>query len=717
MNQARKQYAKTPTIYQMESTECGAASLSMILGYYGKHLPLEQMRIETGVTRDGCNMKNIMRAARKFGMEVHGYRKELDGLFEMPVPCMIHWNFNHFVVWEGRKGNFCYINDPAIGRRKLTVQDIDDSFTGVVMTFKPTESFTKTKNTDTLAAFLLERAKKQRTAIAALILLGLLLVIPGIVVPAFSRIFVDDILVGGRVNWMGRLMIAMLAIAALKCFLVLYRGLLLQRLQKKMILLDAREFLTHMFRLPISFFTQRFAGDLSQRVQNNNNVIIFLTGELAENMLNCLVMLFYLVVLFLYSPKLTAIGLGVVAINILVMWRCSKFIKDMSMKSQQDQGKMVGSLLAGLTITSTLKASGTENEYVSRLLGSYAKVVALDQSMGLRQECLNAIPQVTQNILDIMILAIGGVMVIHGELTIGTLVAFTGLLTSFMEPVGVLAGFIQQIHIMRSDMSRVNDIVKYKEDERFAEEEHIDLSEQLVGHVTLDKVAFGYDILKDPLIDDFSFDLKPGRSVAFVGASGSGKSTVAKLCSGLYSPWSGDVFFDGVPIKQVPPEVLSASVSIVSQNIDLFSGTVRDNLTMWNKFVMNKDMVRAAKDACIHDVITSYPGSYEYELAEGGGNLSGGQRQRMEIARALVNNPSVLIMDEATSALDPVTEKEILDNIKRRGCSCIIVAHRLSAIRDCDEIIVMKHGKIVQRGTHEELAQVEGHYRRLIQNI
>ena len=701
----------------MEATECGAASLAMILGYYGKYLPLEQLRIETGVSRDGCNMKNIMRAGRKLGMEVHGYRKELDGLFEMPVPCIIHWNFNHFVVWEGRKGNDGYINDPAVGRRKLTVEDIDGSFTGVVMTFKPTESFTKSGRPESLFSFLWERMKKEGNAIAALIVLGLFLVIPGIIVPAFSRIFVDDILVGGNDDWMLQLVIAMLGIALMKFFLIFYRGILLQRLQKKMILTEAREFLHHMLRLPISFFSQRFAGDLSQRVQNNNNVIFFLTGDLAESLLNCLVMLFYLVVLFLYSPRLTLIGLVVVIINLFVMYRSSKFIKDMSMKSQQDQSKLVGSLFAGISITSTLKASGTESEYVSRLLGFHAKVVELEQSMGLRQESLNAIPQVTQNILDILLLAVGGMMVINGELTIGTLIAFTGLLSSFAEPIGVLAGFIQKIQTTRSDIARVNDIVKYKEDEKFDESEYVPLSSQLVGHVTLSKVAFGYDILKDPLVEDFSFDLKPGRSIAFVGASGSGKSTVAKLCSGLYAPWSGEVLFDGIPVKKIPPEVLASSVSIVSQEINLFTGTVRDNLTMWNKYIMNEDILQTAKDACIHDYITTLPGSYDYELAEGGGNLSGGQKQRIEIARALVTYPSVLIMDEATSALDPVTEKEILDNIKRRGCSCIIVAHRLSAIRDCDEIIVMDQGKIVQRGTHEELARVEGHYSRLIQNI
>jgi len=263
----------------------------------------------------------------------------------------------------------------------------------------------------------------------------------------------------------------------------------------------------------------------------------------------------------------------------------------------------------------------------------------------------------------------------------------------------------------------VEDIMKYKEDEKYQETETVPMTMKLEGCVELDNISFGYGILEPPLVENFHFRLSSGKSIAFVGASGSGKSTVSKIISGLYQPWSGKVSMDGVPVKNIPKEILSSSISTVSQEITLFSGTIKENLTMWNKSVMDADMVKAAKDACIHDVITSKPGAYDYRLKEGGSNLSGGQRQRLEIARALVTNPSILIMDEATSALDPVVEKEIIDNIKRRGCTCVIVAHRLSAIRDCDEIIVMDRGKIVQRGNHEELAQVEGHYQRLIQNI
>ena len=384
---------------------------------------------------------------------------------------------------------------------------------------------------------------------------------------------------------------------------------------------------------------------------------------------------------------------------------------------QQDQGKMIGSVFAGLNITSTLKASGTENEYVGRIQGYYAKTILLEQKLGKQQQILNAIPAVANEISNVLVMMVGGILVINGEMTAGMLVAYSSLLGSFTQPVNQLVGFIQKIQTLKADMSRVEDIMKYEEDSKFAEQEMVSMSEKLTGEIELKDISFGYSILEKPLVEGFNFHLPCGSSIAFVGASGCGKSTVSKIVSGLYMPWTGEILMDGVESKRIPKEILSSSVSTVSQNITLFSGTIRDNLTMWNKNILDEDMVKAAKDACIHEAITAKPGAYEFMLAEGGTNLSGGQRQRLEIARALVTNPSILIMDEATSALDPIVEKEIIDNIKRRGCTCVIVAHRLSAIRDCDEIIVMERGKIVQRGTHQELAAKEGHYQRLIQNI
>ena len=714
----KKNYAKTPTIYQMEATECGAASLSMIFAYYGKHMPLEKMRIETGVSRDGCNAKNIMRAGKKYGFEVKGFRKSLDNLLKLTPPCIIHWNFNHFVVYEGQKGKNYYINDPAMGRRKLTYEELDDAFTGIVLTFEKKKEFRKSKKERTLFSFIKTRLKGQYSSIMALIGIGLLLVFPGMVIPVFSQVFIDDILLGGNTDWMTAFLAIMAFTMLFQAVLTLYRSLLLLKLQNKMSMISAHKFLYHMFRLPMNFFDQRYAGDLAERVENNNNVSNFLAGDLAETMLNIFVACFYLILMLSYSPLLTLIGIAGIAINMTLVKASSKVIANSTMKMQQDQGKLVGAVFAGLNITSTLKAAGAENEYISRILGYYAKTIRMEQKLGSVQQYLNAIPEVFNGVADILVLMMGGILVIKGNMTAGMLIAYTSLLGSFVAPVNKLVEFIQKIQTLKADMNRVEDIMRYEEDEKFrTKAKNITMTEKLSGDVELEGISFGYSILEKPLVEDFHFHLPSGSSIAFVGASGCGKSTVSKIVSGLYIPWSGEIYMDNMPVRDIPKEILSSSVSTVSQNITLFSGTIRDNLTMWNKSILEEDMIQAAKDACIHDIITKKPGAYEYVLTEGGDNMSGGQRQRLEIARVLVTNPTVLIMDEATSALDPLVEKQIMDNIKRRGCTCVIVAHRLSAIRDCDEIIVMEHGKIVQRGSHEQLMSQPGHYQKLVQTI
>ncbi len=711
-------YTKTPTIYQMEATECGAASLSMVFAYFGKHIPLEQMRIETGVSRDGCNAGNIMRCAKKYGFECHGYRKELDELKKLQPPCIIHWNFNHFVVFEGFKGKHAYINDPAMGRRKLSIEELDDCFTGIVLTFEPTASFTKEKKKGTLLKFVRTRLKGQYGLLFKLLFIGLLLVFPGLLLPILSQVFMDDILVGGNTDWFVKLILFMLGTIVLQAGLTIYRDTILVKLQKKMVLLSAREFLSNMFRLPISFFDQRYVGDLSGRVANNAKVSDFLAGELAETVLNIFVVAFYLVLLLIYSPILTAIAISTVVINLIVMKVTSNLIANASLKLQQDSGKLSGAVCAGISITSTLKASGAETEYVSRILGYNAKTIELEQRLSRSQNIINAIPDAVKMLADVMLLLVGGTLVINGKMTIGMLLAFTTLFGSFSEPIDKLVGFAKNIQTTKADINRVEDIEKYPIDEKFSDSTPKNtMKTKLEGAVEMRDIAFGYSKLKPPIVSEFSFKINCGSSVAFVGSSGCGKSTISKVVSGLYTPWQGELLFDGIPASEIPNEVLNASISTVSQNITLFSGSVRDNLTMWNSKISESDMIAAAKDACIHDIISQKPGGYDFQLSEGASNLSGGQRQRLEIARALVTNPTVLIMDEATSALDPVVEKKIVDNIKRRGCTCVIVAHRLSAIRDCDQIIVLAKGKIAQRGTHEELSSVDGHYSRFIKNL
>lgn len=713
-----KSYVKTPTIYQMEATECGAASLSMIFGYFGKFIPLEQMRIETGVSRDGCNAANIMRCAKKYGLECHGYRREPEALRSIELPCIIHWNFNHFVVFEGFKGKYAYLNDPAIGRRRLTLEELDEGFTGIVLTFKLTASFQKEKKKRTSYSFIKARLKGQYGVLFKLMYIGLLLVFPGLVLPVLSQMFMDDILVGGYTDWITKLLVFMGALVLLKMGLTYYRSMVLQRLRSKMTLVSGYGFLRHMLRLPVSFFDQRYAGDLVERMESNTNVNQFLAGELAETVLNIFVAVFYLIVLIFYSPVMTAVGMLDIAICLAAVFISNKVISGTTMKLQISGGKLYGAVCAGLNITDTIKASGAETEYTARILGYQAKQANLEQDLNRYQQIAGAIPDAAGKITNALLLMVGGILVINGEMTLGMLLAFNSLFDSFSEPVNQLVGFIQKIQTLKADLNRVEDINNYVQDERYSDKKQSETSrKKLSGEIELKDISFGYSALKPPLVENFNFHLDSGDSIAFVGASGCGKSTVSKMVSGLYRPWTGEILVDGKRMTEVPTEVLNASIATVSQNIVLFSGSIRDNLTMWNPAILEEDMIEAAKDACIHDFIMQQKDRYDYKLSEGAANVSGGQRQRLEIARALATKPTILIMDEATSALDPIVEKQILDNIKRRGCTCVIVAHRLSAIRDCNQIIVMNHGKIVQRGTHRTLKDEEGYYKTFVQNL
>ncbi len=717
-------YKKTPTVFQMEATECGAASLSMIFAYFGKFLPLEQMRIETGVSRDGCNAGNIMRAAKRFGLACRGFRKEPEGLRELEMPCLIHWNFNHFVVLEGfkrqgfgsRAREYVFINDPAVGRRKLTPEEFDECFTGVVLTFKLTEAFEKEKKVNTSWGMLRDRLRGQYGILFKLFYVGLLMVFPGLVLPVLSQMFIDDILTAGYTDWLTKLLVFMGSLAALKFGLQYYRDLVLQKLKSKLTLTSGVGFLRHMLHLPMSFFDQRFAGDLVNRMNNNTEVSDFLAGDLAETVLNILVAAFYLVILLLYSPLMTFIGLINVAVCVGVVYLSRHFISEASIKLQMSGGKLYGAVCAGLNITDTLKASGSETAYVSRVLGYQVKYANLEQEQTAFQRMLNAVPETTGKIIDVLHLLVGGILVINGSLSLGMLTAFTSLFDSFIEPVNKLVTFAQRIQTMKASITRVEDVQKYPEDIHYAKTGKKQQQKKLSGEIELKDIAFGYSTLKPALVEHFDFHLYSGESIAFVGPSGCGKSTVSKIVSGLYHPWSGQVLLDGVPMEQLSKGCLTASIATVSQNITLFSGSIRDNLKMWNTAVLEEDMIQAAKDACIHDFIESN-GGYDYNLTENAMNLSGGQRQRLEIARALATKPSILVMDEATSALDPVVEKQVLNNIRRRGITCVIVAHRLSAFRDCSQIVVMKNGKIVQRGTHGSLLQEEGLYKTFIQNI
>jgi NHLM bacteriocin system ABC transporter peptidase/ATP-binding protein len=708
-------YVKTPTVYQMETTECGAASLAMIMGYFGRHMPLEQARVEVDVSRDGVNAANIMRAAKRFGLDCHGYRKKAAELREIETPCIIFWNHIHYVVFEGFKGDYAYINDPAIGRRRLSPDELDECYSDIVLTFSKTDSFQPMKKQSGVPAFLKERIKSYKHDITKLFCAGMILVLPGLVLPALSKIFIDNIFISGRYEMLLKIAAFMCCCVFITLGMTLYRELLLQKLKERMNLTSCSELLLHMLRLPIDFFDRRSTGDLVSRMNNSSELNEFLLSDLADVVLNIFAAIVYAAALLLCNPLLALAGMAAPVISTAVLYSSNKVSDVSSFRMQMSMGKLYSSMCSGYGITDTIKATSAENEYITKVLGNQVKSINDRQDLGRFQNIISALPVFTGEISNIIILALGSVFVIKGRLTIGMLAAFVLLFASFCAPMEKLAGCAGKLKIFIADINRVGDIAGFDEDKCYFNGEASD-KYKFNGKLELRNVSFGYSKFKAPLIKDLSFKLEPGESIAFVGMSGCGKSTVSKIVSGLYHPWGGEVLLDDIPIDDISKTVFNSAVATVSQNISLFSGTVRDNLTMWRNDILDELLDEATKDACIYDEIMAM-GGYDALLGENAQNLSGGQRQRLEIARALVTSPAVLVLDEATSALDAKTEQRVLENIRRRGCTCVVVAHRLSAIRDCRCILVLENGKVVESGDHESLIKQDGIYKTLVSNI
>jgi len=706
----------------MEMVECGAASLAMICAYYKKYIPLEKLRVECGVTRDGVKAGNMARAAMKMGFDVKGLRKEPADLAKLKTPMIIHWNFNHFVVFEGFKGGRAYINDPASGRRVLSYEEFDLAFTGVALTFALTEKFERSGQKASMLTSLTKRLKSVRSALVFLVIVGLLLVIPGLVIPAFSRIFIDDLLLAGKSEWLRPLIWCMLATAVIQALLTGLQQRYLLRMQTKIALNGASGFFWHILRLPVLFFMQRSPGDISSRQTSNDTVAQFLSQDLAANVIGVITLLFYFIIMLTYNVLLTLLTLALAIVNVLYFIYSSGKIEDLNSRFKQDMGKLAGTSVSGLYIIETLKATGSESNFFKKWAGYHAKTVNAQQKMGGVSQLLVTLPDFMSGLATVVILCVGGLQILDGNMTVGSLIAYQGLILNFMSPISRLTQMGMKIKQLKSDMGRLDDVYKYAIDTFSDPERDAPLKDvgadgfrKLGGYVEIKNLSFGYNVLEEPLIKDFNLSLKPGSRVALVGSSGSGKSTIAKMIAGVNRPWGGEILFDGVNRDNLPRNVINNSLAVVDQDISMFEGTIHDNITMWDTTISDSEILGGAKDACIHDDIAARDGGYKSYVREGGANFSGGQRQRMEIARALSINPSILILDEATSALDVQTEQVVSDNIRRRGCTCIVVAHRLSTIRDCDEIIVMHRGKIVQRGTHDEMKNAPGLYAELIQ--
>lgn len=712
-----KGVAKVPVVMQMEDLECGAASLTMILAYYRKWLPLEQVRADCGVSRDGSNARNVLKAARSYGLIAKGYRYEPEDLKKNgKFPCIIHWNFNHFLVLNGFRNDKAYLNDPAKGSYSVSMEEFDRSFTGICMMFEPDENFEPGGKPKSMLSFARKRLVGAGIAVAFLVLTSVISSLLGVIQPVFSRIFMDRLLTGQNPEWLYPFIFALALFSAVQIIIAWIQAVWSLKIDGKLAVTGSAVFMWKVLRMPMEFFSQRMAGDILQRQGSNAAIAGTLVNTFAPLALSAIMMVFYLVLMIRYSPLLTLVGLGSIVVNMLVARFISAKRVNITRVQMRDSGKLSSATVAGIGMIETIKASGAENGYFEKWSGYQASVNTQKVRFQRLNQYMGMIPGIVTEITNTAILALGIWLTMCGQFTAGMIMAFQGFMTSFSAPAQSLIAAGQTLQEMRTEMERVEDVMEYPMDEEAPESDTQDTYDKLSGRLEMKHVTFGYSRLGEPLIEDFSMSLEPGSRVAFVGASGCGKSTVSKLISGLYKPWSGEILFDGKPISAIDRSVFTGSLAVVDQDIILFEDTIANNIRLWDRSIEDFEVILAARDAKLHEDIMQREGGYQYKITEGGRDFSGGQRQRMEIARVLAQDPTIIILDEATSALDAKTEFEVVDSIHARGITCIVIAHRLSTVRDCDEIIVLDNGKVVERGTHEELYARGGAYTSLISN-
>ena len=712
--------AKVPVIMQLEALECGAASLAMVMAYYDKWVPLEQVRDDCGVSRDGSTAKNVALAAMRYGFDVKAYRFDPQTIQkEASFPCIIHWNMNHFVVLDGFKGNQAYLNDPARGDIAVPMEEFDECFTGVTVVPTPGPNFKPSGKPKSTLDFAKKRLVGAGASVAFVMITTAISYLFGIINSFTSRIFMDRLLTGVNPDWVDPFIAMMVGLAILQLVVAWAQAVYSLRINGKMAVIGSTSYMWKVLRLPMRFFSQRQAGDIQSRLALNASIAGTLVDTIAPLLLNTAMAVFYLAVMLKQSVPLTLIGIGAMVINIAV----SRFISTQRVNimrvQMRDEAKLASTKASGITMIETIKSSGAENGFFEKWAGYQASVNTQAVKVNKTNMLVGKIPMLLADVANYGVLVLGVYLTMQGEYTLGGVMMFQGFLSSFMTPAQSLVTAGQTIQEMRTQMERVEDVMEFPEDEALTAYKGDDGAEEqplskLQGGLELKNVTFGYSKLKEPLIEDFSLTLAPGERVALVGPSGCGKSTVAKLVSGLYQPWSGEVLFDGKPRSAYPRDVLVGSLSVVDQHITLFEDTISANIRMWDPTSEDFEVIMAARDAQLHDDIAKLPGGYQHKISSGGKNLSGGQRQRMEIARVLVQDPTIVIMDEATSALDARTELEVVNAIHERGITCMVIAHRLSTVRDCDEIIVLDRGKVVERGTHDELIAKGGAYAELV---
>jgi len=702
-------WVQTPTRLQMEYTECGATALGIILQHYGRYIPLTQLRESCGVSRDGSDAANLVLAASKYGLKAKGFKKGIKALEKITPPAILFWEFNHFLVFEGFIGDRVALNDPALGPRTVSREEFETSYTGIVLTLTPDENFVRQGKAPSVWPIVWRRLFSEPGGALFVLISGLLLVLPQLVMPIYAQIYMDEVIGNSMDHWLKPMLWAMAVTISLQAILQYLQLFGSRKLEKRLTRRFAVSFEHQMLALPERFYSQRYASDIASRMQANSSIAEFIGSRLIPMATGVVLLVFYLILTLLYSPWLGLLVLSTTAVNAAVVQANLRMQKDANLTLQKDGAKGVAVVVSAMRDIETIKAAAIEHDIFRRFSGFQSRLLNTLQDLQLRNAKIRVIPNAMTTLNEVAIFVLGFFLVIQGQLTLGMLLAAQTIALALKTQVDNIITFIQQLPTFEAEVLRLEDVLEQPRDPLMTQtnttNESTQAIQRLSGAIEINNISFGFVAIKDPLIKELSFSIHPGQRIALVGGSGSGKSTLAKLIAGLHQPTAGQVLFDGSPLVGIPRSVTTHSLAMVQQDIQLYGCSVRDNLTLWNPSITTTDLRRACRDAEIDDVVQALPEGMESILSEGGNNLSGGQRQRLELARALVRDPSILIMDEATSALDAETERKVIENLSRRGCTQVVVAHRLSTIRDADLILVLDKGQVVQRGRHQSMIQ------------
>lgn len=706
---------RTPLVLQMEAVECGAASLAIVLGYFGKYVSLDVLRVACGVSRDGSNAANVLKVAQNYGCKTRGYRCTAQEALKGPFPSILFWNFNHFLVIEGASRGKVHLNDPAVGRRSVPLSEFEKSFSGVSLFVEPGENFEPSGKPANSMMQIFSQALDYRAQLGFILLIGILLALPGFTIPNFAGVFVDRILIQDQTNWLRPLVLALVIAILFQMLLSWLAYATLLRVGTHMSSKRSTDFLWYVLRLPSSFFALRYQGDIASRIASVQTIAQLISSQIGVAVFRLFGASVLFIFMFMLEPVLAAMAVGGALTNVIVLKWLHRVRFETSMRLSVDEGKLFATSYIGLKSIETLKANAREDDFFGKWSGYHARALASEQALARLDQLSALAPAFIVTLTTALAFWIGGLRVMDSTLTLGAFIAFQALFAVVSQPVQQMVNAMGQTQQVSANLTRINDVLKHEIDWRHNNPGgRQDITWNEAASFRMEDVTFGYNPQAPALISGFNLEIKKGGWVALVGASGCGKSTLGKIAGGLYQPWGGKVLVDDIDITTIDRKVLAEIIGSVDQEITLFEGSFRDNITLWNSDIPQESLVAAAHDAQIFGLISSTAGSFDGKVEENGRNLSGGERQRLEIARALVNAPSFLILDEATSALDPSTELGVMNAIRSRGITCLVVAHRLSTIRDCDEIIVLDNGLVVERGNHQQLMTLNGEYSRLI---